>query len=51
MLEIICAKSRLAKKFNLKKGDVIFAFDGIPAEDVLDYIFYDSKPNFVLRVK
>ena len=51
MLEIISAKSRLAKKFNLKKGDVILAFDGIPAEDVLDYIFYDSKPNFVLRVK
>ena len=51
MLEIVSAKSKLAKKYNLKKGDIIISFDGIAAEDTLDYIFYDSKSDFKLRVK
>ena len=51
MLEIICAKSRLAKKYKLKKGDIIISFDGIVAEDTLDYIFNDSKANFKMVVK
>ena len=51
MLEIISAKSGLAKKFNLKKGDIILSFDGIEAEDTLDYIFNDSKANFRMCVK
>lgn len=51
MLEIVNAKSKLAKKFNLKKGDVILSFDGIEAEDTLDYIFNDSKANFKMRIR
>ena len=51
MLEIVSAKSRLAKRYKLKKGDIILSFDGIEAEDTLDYIFYDSKSNFKMHVK
>ena len=51
MLEIVSAKSGLAKKYKLKKGDTILSFDGIEAEDTLDYIFNDSKANFKMRVK
>ena len=51
MLEIVSAKSRLAKKHNLKKGDIILSFDGIKAEDTLDYIFNDSKPHFKMFIK
>ena len=51
MLEIISAKSKLAKKYNLKKGDIILSFDDIVAEDTLDYIFNDSKSNFKMSVK
>ena len=50
MLEILSAKSALAKKYGLKKGDKIIAFDGYDAEDTLDYILYDSKPTFKIRV-
>ena len=39
MLEIISAKSGLAKKYKIKKGDKILGFDGYEAEDVLDYLF------------
>ena len=51
MLEIVSAKSRLAKKYNLKKGDIILSFDDMDAEDTLDYIFNDSKSTFEMRVK
>ena len=51
MLEIVSAKSNLAKKYKLKKGDFILSFDGIEAEDTLDYIFSDSKTNFKMCVK
>lgn len=50
MLEISSAKSRLAKKFGLKKGDKIISFDGFAAEDELDYIFYDGKASFKVRI-
>lgn len=51
MLEIVRAKSKLAKKYNLKKGDKIVGFDGYPAADSLDYLYYDSKPCFTLTVQ
>ena len=51
MLEIAGAKGKLAKKYNLKKGDKIVGFDGYPAVDSLDYLYYDSKPNFTLTVQ
>lgn len=50
MLEISSAKGRLAKKYSLKKGDKIISFDGFKAEDELDYIFYDGKSSFTMRV-
>jgi putative radical SAM enzyme (TIGR03279 family) len=50
MLEILSAKGNFAKKYNLKKGDKITHIDGYEAEDTLDYIFYDSKDKFTLRV-
>lgn len=51
MLEIVAAKSRLSKKYNLKKGDKILSFDGYEAVDTLDYIFYDGRSRFVMRVR
>lgn len=51
MLEITGVKGSTAKKYNLKKGDKIVSFDGFPANDSLDYLYYDSKPHFTLKVK
>lgn len=50
MLEIAKAKGALAAKYKFKKGDKITAFDGFPAEDSLDYLFYDSKPSFTVSL-
>ena len=50
MLEIVRAKGRLAKKYGFKKGDKILRFDGFEAADSLDYLFYDSKPNFTVTL-
>lgn len=50
MLEIYSAKSKLAKKYDLKKGDKILSFDGYEAVDSLDYTFYDSQSTFTMRV-
>lgn len=51
MLEITGVKGSTAKKYNLKKGDKIVSFDGFPANDSLDYLYYDSKAHFTLTVK
>ena len=51
MLEIISAKGALARKYNLKKGDKILSFDNYEAEDSLDYIYYDSKSSFSMRIE
>ena len=51
MLEIISAKGALAKKYNLKKGDKILSFEGYEAEDSLDYIYYDSRQSFSMRIE
>ena len=51
MLEILSANGSLAKKYKLKKGEIITAFDGFTAEDELDYVFYDSKSSFTISVK
>ncbi len=51
MLEISeVYKFGIGRELKLKKGDKILAFDGYPAEDILDYLFYDSKEEFVLTV-
>ncbi len=51
MLEIISARGGLAKKYKLKKGVKILSFDNEEAEDALDYIFYDGKSEFSMRVQ
>ena len=40
----------VARKYAIKKGDQILAFDGYDAVDILDYVFFDSKPSFTLTV-
>lgn len=50
MLEIAKAKGKLAAQYKFKKGDKIIAFDGFTAEDSLDYLFYDSKSSFTVRL-
>ncbi len=44
-------KGGLARQYSIKKRDQILAFDGYDAVDVLDYVFYDSKPSFTLTVQ
>lgn len=39
-------KNGIGRELGLKAGDVIVAFDGFSAEDVLDYTFYDYKESF-----
>jgi hypothetical protein len=51
MLKIVDAKGKMAKKYHLLKGDTILKFDGFDAVDTLDYLFYDSKPNFCMTVQ
>ncbi len=50
MLEIAKAKGKLAAQYKFKKGDKIIAFDGFTAEDSLDFLFYDSKSSFTVRL-
>lgn len=49
MLEILSARG-VARRYSLKKGVKILSFDGYEAVDELDYLFYDSKPSFSMRV-
>lgn len=51
MLTISSAKGAFAKKYKLKKGDKILSFENFEAEDLLDYIFYDAKSCFNMRVQ
>ncbi len=51
MLKIIGASGRLAKKYNLSVGDSIVAFEGFPAEDSLDYLFYDANTSFKVTLQ
>ena len=51
MLKITSAKGWLAKQLNIKKGDAILAFNGFEAVDSLDYLFYDSKEKFTIKLQ
>ena len=44
-------KNSIGEELGLKKGDVVLAFDGHSAVDVLDYLFYDEKDSFTLTVR
>jgi putative radical SAM enzyme (TIGR03279 family) len=52
MLQILkVLKNGIAKKFAIKKGDIILSFDNFKAEDELDYLYYDSLSSFTLKVE
>ncbi len=44
-------KFGIAKELKLKKGDAVVGFDGYPAVDILDYLYYDAKEFFTMTVK
>lgn len=51
MLKILqLDKNSIAQKIGLKKDDVIVAFDGENAKDMLDVAYYDSQSDFSITV-
>ncbi len=51
MLKILqLDKNSIAQKIGLKKDDVIVAFDGEKAKDMLDVAYYDSQSDFSITV-
>ena len=51
MLKILkLDKNSIAKRIGLKKNDVIVAFDGEKAKDMLDVAYFDSQSDFTLTV-
>lgn len=52
MLKITKVKrNSIAKELGLEVGDVITAFDGLPCEDELDYLYYVETDGFCMTVK
>lgn len=52
MLKITKVKrNSIAKELGLETGDFVLAFDGYPAEDELDYLYYCTLPAFTLTVR
>ncbi len=45
-----CEKGSVAKELGIGKGWTLVSFDGRPANDILDYLFYDSKENFTVSL-
>lgn len=45
------AKGSIAEEMGISEGDELISFDGYPVIDVLDYDYYNSRENFVMRVK
>lgn len=51
MLKILqLDKNSIAQKIGLKKDDVIVAFDGEKAKDMLDVAYYDNQSNFDITI-
>ena len=51
MLKILqLDKNSIAQEIGLKKDDLIIAFDGEPAKDMLDVAYYDSQGEFSLTI-
>ena len=44
-------KGSIAKEYGLEVGDEIVAFDGLPCQDELDYLYYVEMENFSLTVR
>lgn len=44
-------KNSIGEELGLEKGDIILAFDGHNAVDVLDYLYYDEREFFTLTVR
>ena len=52
MLKITKVKrNSVAKELGLEVGDEILAFDGIPCEDELDYLYYEEAACFSMTVR
>ena len=52
MLKITKVKrNSIAKELGLEVGDEIIAFDGLPCEDELDYLYYVETDGFTMTVK
>ncbi len=44
-------RNSIAKELGLEVGDEILAFDGIPCEDELDYLYYTETDGFSMTVR
>ena len=52
MLKITKVKrNSVAAELGLEKGDSILAFDNLPCEDELDYLYYQESSRFTMLVK
>ncbi len=45
------ARGSLAADLGVQKGDRILSFDGHPAVDELDYLFYNAGTKFTMEVE
>ena len=39
-------KDSVGYEIGLEKGDVIESFNGYPAQDILDYVYFNSQEEF-----
>lgn len=44
-------RNSIAKDLGIEKGDVITAFNGLPCEDALDYLYFTETDGFIMSVK
>ena len=52
MLKITKVKrNSIAKELGLEVGDEIVAFDGLPCEDELDYLYYCEADCFTMTIR
>lgn len=50
LIDKVDKKAYGAKELGLEKGDAILKFDEFEAEDVLDYVYYDTQETFTMEV-
>ncbi len=43
-------KHGIGRELRLKPGCAVIEFDGFPANDVIDYLYYDARESFTMRV-
>ena len=43
-------KHGIGRELKLKSGYSVIDFDGYPANDVIDYLYFDARENFTMRV-